>query len=294
MEVVYVDWKKWVFSKKDQKENNCAKRDNVLHKLLDKEGFYIILFLCVCIVAVTAVWVTKTNIDRLAVEDLEKPFLPEDTGFMDDGMNMDEYEIEEPLVLVEDIEESEASTSTGMPQENFTKNHEKKEEKITNNVAQSKPKIEEKNTAVQAVAQSQQQSVRKTMMKPVKGDIGMKYAADTLTYSKTLEQYTTHYGIDIIASENTAVFAALAGEVVEVTVDSRLGITITLDHGDELLTRYANLSTPHLVKVGDWVEKGQTISGVGKTALFEIAEEPHLHFEVLKDGIQVDPNQYLP
>ncbi|WZL73624.1 M23 family metallopeptidase [Clostridiaceae bacterium 35-E11] len=289
-----MDWKKWLFSKKDEKENHSAKRDNVLHKLLDKEGFYIILFLCVCIVAVTAVWVTKTNIDRLAVEDLEKPFLPEDTGIMDDGMNMDEYEIEEPLVVVEDIEESEASASTNMSKQNTIKNQEKQEEKITKNVGQSKPKEEEKSTAVQAAAQPQQQSTRKTMIKPIKGDIGMNYAADTLTYSKTLEQYTTHYGVDIIASENTAVVAALAGEVVEVTVDSRLGIIITLDHGDELMTRYANLSTRHLVKVGDWVEKGQTISGVGKTALFEIAEEPHLHFEVLKEGMHVDPNQYLP
>lgn len=288
-----MNWKKWISLPKNQKENETNKKENWLHKLLDKEGFYIVLFLCVCIVAVTAVWVTKTNIDRLAVEDLEKPFFSEDREFVDDNMDMDEYEIEEPLVVVEDIVESEETASTTVPKENPPKSNGQKEEKTTE-VVESTAKTVEKKESVQAATQPEKQRIKVTMIKPAKGDIGMKYAADTLTYSKTLEQYTTHYGIDIIATENTPVVAVLAGEVIEVTVDSRLGITIALDHGDQLITRYANLSTQHLVKVGDWVEQGQTISGVGKTALFEIAEEPHLHFEVLKDGINVDPNEYLP
>lgn len=44
---------------------------------------------------------------------------------------------------------------------------------------------------------------------------------------------------------------------------------------------------------GEKVEKGQSIGTVGNTAVFEIADEPHLHFEILKDSIQVDPNIYL-
>ena len=44
---------------------------------------------------------------------------------------------------------------------------------------------------------------------------------------------------------------------------------------------------------GEKVEKGQSIGTVGNTAVFEIADEPHLHFEILKDSIQVDPSIYL-
>jgi murein DD-endopeptidase MepM/ murein hydrolase activator NlpD len=48
-----------------------------------------------------------------------------------------------------------------------------------------------------------------------------------------------------------------------------------------------------MVEEGDVVKKGQPISGVGSTALFESLESPHLHFEVLKDGVAIDPSKYI-
>ena len=44
---------------------------------------------------------------------------------------------------------------------------------------------------------------------------------------------------------------------------------------------------------GEKIEKGQSIGTVGNTAAFEIADEPHLHFEMIKDSTQVDPNIYI-
>ena len=55
-------------------------------------------------------------------------------------------------------------------------------------------------------------------------------------------------------------------------------------------TIYSNLLTAEFVTVGENVDKNQTIGTVGNTATFEIADQPHLHFEILKDGIQIDPN----
>ena len=75
--------------------------------------------------------------------------------------------------------------------------------------------------------------------------------------------------------------------------DPRYGLTIVIDHGDGMQTVYANLLTSEFVVEGEKVEKGQSIGTVGNTAVFEIADEPHLHFEILKDSIQVDPNIYL-
>jgi murein DD-endopeptidase MepM/ murein hydrolase activator NlpD len=161
----------------------------------------------------------------------------------------------------------------------------------------SKPVVV-KNSEVKPKAESASkpvQSSKATAMKiPVIGKIGMDYAADTLVYSKTLDQYATHHGVDIVAPENTPVIAALSGEIIEVVSDSRLGIVVAIAHEGSMITRYANLSTSEMVKIGDRVEKGQAIGGVGKTALFESMEEPHLHFEVLVDGVPVDPNKYLP
>ena len=56
---------------------------------------------------------------------------------------------------------------------------------------------------------------------------------------------------------------------------------------------YSNLLTAEFVVVGEKVEKGQTIGTVGNTANFEITDEPHLHFEILKDNVQIDPNMYI-
>ena len=48
-----------------------------------------------------------------------------------------------------------------------------------------------------------------------------------------------------------------------------------------------------VVVEGENVEKGQSLGTVGNTAAFEIVDEPHLHFEIIKDNVQVDPNIYL-
>ncbi|QXM06699.1 M23 family metallopeptidase [Crassaminicella indica] len=237
-----------------------------LYKLLDNEGFYIVLFLCVCIVATTAMWVTKKNINQFIAEDIKTPSVEENQS-----LDINAYD-HSPSIVVEDMEDKEELTVSSAVL--------KKDDKII----KSKPKKAKKEIVSNKKVQ---------MIEPLKGKRGMGYAANKLIYSKTLDQYTTHHGIDIIASENTPVVAALSGEVVEVTRDAQLGITIAISHGDHMITKYANLSTEKMVKVGDWVEQGQIISGVGKTALFETLEEPHLHFEVLIDGKNVDPNTYL-
>ena len=56
---------------------------------------------------------------------------------------------------------------------------------------------------------------------------------------------------------------------------------------------YSNLSTSDLVEVGDVVEAGKVIGGVGTTGLFESLEPAHLHLEMLKDGVYVNPADYI-
>jgi len=150
-------------------------------------------------------------------------------------------------------------------------------------VPQTKP---EEATQVSAMA---------TMAMPTMGKVITAFAMDTLVYSKTLEQWNSHNGIDIAADLGTPVKAAMEGTVAEViTNDPKLGIVVILNHGSGIQTLYGNLHSDELVKKGDKVEKGQVIGAVGKTAPFEIEDPPHLHFEVLKDGENIDPEQYLP
>lgn len=129
--------------------------------------------------------------------------------------------------------------------------------------------------------------------KPVEGEIMREFAKDNLIYSQTLEEWTTHTGIDIKADKTTVVKAAEAGTVKTIKNDPRYGLTIVIEHSDGFQTIYSNLLTSEFVVVGEKVEKGQSLGTVGNTAAFEIADEPHLHFEILKDSVSVDPTIYL-
>lgn len=123
--------------------------------------------------------------------------------------------------------------------------------------------------------------------------LGAVYSKDTPIYSKTLDQYVVHEGVDLLAPADTQVKAAAEGTITKVYTDDKLGTTIEITHGNGLVTRYGNLSTEKMVEEGDVVKKGDPISGVGNTALFESLDPPHLHFEVLKDGSPVDPSGYV-
>ena len=128
---------------------------------------------------------------------------------------------------------------------------------------------------------------------PVEGEILRDYAMEELVYSETLDEWTVHQGIDIKADRTTVVKAAEAGTVVAIKNDPRYGLTVIIEHEDGYKTVYSNLLTTEFVTEDEKVEKGQSIGTVGNSAAFEIADEPHLHFEMLKDGEYVNPRLYL-
>lgn len=129
---------------------------------------------------------------------------------------------------------------------------------------------------------------------PVEGAVTKDYSDDTLVYFETLEEWRTHTGIDIASEMGAQVRAAQSGTVTDVKTGTQWGVVITIDHGDGTASKYMNLSTGDMVKVGDVVKKGQVLSGIGDTALTELAESPHLHFEVYQDGVAINPIAWLP
>ena len=72
-----------------------------------------------------------------------------------------------------------------------------------------------------------------------------------------------------------------------------MGKTFIIAHGNGYKTVYSNLSSTEMVDNGEEVEKGRIISGVGDTALAEASSEPHIHFQVIKDGISVNPEEHI-
>lgn len=158
-------------------------------------------------------------------------------------------------------------------------------------------KINTNNTTSQTNSKTEEKKENKNVelsfSKPVEGDIVRDFAVDNLIYSNTLQEWTTHTGIDIKADKTTVVKSAEAGTVKTIKNDPRYGLTIIIEHENGFQTVYSNLLTSEFVVEGEKVEKGQSLGTVGNTAAFEVADEPHLHFEILKDSAQVDPNIYL-
>lgn len=132
-----------------------------------------------------------------------------------------------------------------------------------------------------------------TFVKPVDGNIIKEFAKDSLTYSETLKEWVTHTAIDIRANETTVVKASEAGTVKSIKNDPRYGLTVVIEHDDGYQTVYSNLLTSEFVVEGEKVTQGQTIGTVGNTSAFEIADEAHLHFSMIKDSEYVDPTIYL-
>lgn len=124
---------------------------------------------------------------------------------------------------------------------------------------------------------------------PVNGEILREFAKDSLVYSNTLEEWITHTGVDIKADKTTVVKAAANGKVESIKNDPRYGLTVIVSHSGGYKTVYANLLTAEYVVEGEEIEAGQTIGTVGNSSSFEIADDYHLHFELIKDGEYLNP-----
>jgi murein DD-endopeptidase MepM/ murein hydrolase activator NlpD len=102
-----------------------------------------------------------------------------------------------------------------------------------------------------------------------------------------------HNGVDLQAEIGTPVLAARSGRVIAATSNKGMGKYIILKHSGGITTIYGHLSEIYVQK-GDFVRQEQTIGAVGKTGNANQRNMlAHLHFEVRKDGVPVDPMQYL-
>ena len=168
---------------------------------------------------------------------------------------------------------------------------------VTSKPSNSSENVTKSTTPKQtsSVIDEPQAEVKKELsfMAPVVGEIITDFADESLVYSKTLDEWTTHLGIDIKADKTSAVVSSEAGTVKSIKNDPRYGLTVIISHEDGYETLYANLQTADFIKEGDKVTKNQTIGTVGESASFEISDPPHLHFEMFKDGESINPTTLM-
>lgn len=225
-------------------------------RLIKKEGFYLVLFICLCLVG-SAAYISSKNTkeaQRLAVRE--------------------ENRLKEEKEDKEGIETRKSSVEydNALQVKEENKKIEKKPEKIAQVSAGTDNKF----------------------VKPVEGTVAREYSEEPV-YWKSTNSYRPNFGIDIKCELGKPVIAVLDGKVEEIKKDTVDGVQVTINHQNGLKTIYSNLDEKLDIKVEDEVKKGTKLGKVGKTTLRAAYEsyEEHLHFSVIKDSNYVNPAKYI-
>ena len=238
---------------------NSSSSDRRSETFFTGKGFYIVLFLCAAVIGVSA-WVMATGNEAMKQSDVTE-------------VMGDRHKVE--TVIAPSGEKNGWIDETEL----------------------APPEIREQTPAEPAAALNGQKSTEAApavYVWPLAGEIERDYSVSALHYDVTMHDWRTHSGIDIAGAEGASVVAARGGQVASVESDSLYGTVVTIDHGDGMHSVYANLSEQTAVNAGEWVDAGVVIGTIGHSALGEVSQAPHLHFELKRSGASVDPTVYLP
>lgn len=272
--------------------------------LKNKKMYIYIGSIILCLIVITIIVLVNINKDNNQgnmgqefsenIENSESIILEEASTAIGKKVNeLEEYN---------DVNETETEIETGAEtlqvkvEEEVSENTINEEAELSNNEIEENIEEVNSNEVVnneENVAKVEEVVEEPTFIKPVEGEIIKHYGKEKLIYSDTLKEWTTHLGIDIKADKTTIVKSASDGIVKSIKNDPRYGLTVVIEHNCGFVSVYSNLLTAEFVVVGENVKSGQTIGTVGNSATFEILDEPHLHFEILKDGNSVDPEMYI-
>ena len=161
------------------------------------------------------------------------------------------------------------------------------EKKINPKIYKKKIKNKSNKTSKKNLKDSTNDKLKKSsvlfFIKPVKGGITSSYFGDVV------DRNACHIGHDWAVPVGTKVYGAEAGIVELAYYSESYGYNVLIKHKDNMETRYAHMSSL-CVKKGDIVNKGELIGFSGNTG---DSTGPHLHFEVIKEGVKVNPLKYV-
>ena len=158
----------------------------------------------------------------------------------------------------------------------------------------TEPEATEKSTETQSNSSATGSKIPSFIL-PVSGSLSSVHDPSLQVFSPTMQDYRVHLGVDLTTKENAPVYAAADGKISKIWVDTLMGYCIAIKHSGDCVTIYKNLAEtlPEGIAEGVSVRSGQLIATVGESAMVEIAEEPHLHFEMTVSDLAVDPLEYF-
>lgn len=128
---------------------------------------------------------------------------------------------------------------------------------------------------------------------PLGTDILKDYSPDKPSYSATMGDWRTHSGIDFKAAEGEQVKAISYGTVTKIYDDALWGTVVIIDHGNGVTAKYCGFNKDTLeIKKGSVVESGSLLGYLG-TIPCEKSELSHLHFEIIYNGVNVEPLELM-
>ncbi len=133
-----------------------------------------------------------------------------------------------------------------------------------------------------------------TYISPLNGTVMKSHSTTVPVFSNTMDEWRIHTGLDILCDDGADVYASADGEVCEVYKDPMHGNTVVVSHESGIKSYYSNLAADSIsVKAGDKVKQGDLLAKVGDTTIIELADEPHLHFEIKLNDVSVNPLDYI-
>lgn len=219
-------------------------------KLLEKDIFYLSLFICICLVAFGGIIFTNKNLNKLVSSK--------------DAVNKDNE-----INLVENKDDS-VPTST-----------------------ESKQNLEKAKEESKAKEQQETQSKSESKLNYIGTEVLRKYSDDMPSYSKTLDVWEIHKGLDIAAKDGAEIKSILDGTVKSVYSDERYGTSIELSYADGLTVIYSGIKENVSLEKGDTVKEGDCIGYVGNTTNVENEDGTHVHIEAYKNDKAINPLSLL-
>ncbi len=155
--------------------------------------------------------------------------------------------------------------------------------------------VNAKNTSTEAnVGTETVEVATTTFVVPMKNaTINKDYSASELQYNDTLKQWEIHKAIDFLATDDLNVYAVSDGTVSNVYTNYLEGTVVEISHSNGLISVYKSLNNDVQVSIGEKVSGGSVIGTVAESMAQELQTGAHLHFEMIKNGIKVNPNDYF-
>ena len=193
------------------------------------------------------------------------------------------FAIGKAIAIKDSKEDNSEEVKTSLQKETVT-SVSSESKKVEKNVTDN----EDKNTDIVKIPVTPPER----MLFPCGKEILQDYTQKAI-YSKTMDDWRAHLGIDYKTKEGEAVLSVWDGTVQNIYKDILWGYTVEILHDGDILSKYKNLDKDIKVKKGEKVVGGQAIGKVGNSASVEKREDSHLHFELWTGGEPINPNSYV-